>query len=74
MNTKQDILAILEAHQGESISGERIAKELHITRSAVWKGIQALKEEGCPITAGTNRDIFWQQTVISSLLAASPHA
>jgi len=55
MNTKQDILAILEAHQGESVSGEQIARELHITRSAVWKGVRALKEEGCPITAGTNR-------------------
>ena len=82
MNTKQDILAILEAHQGESISGERIAKELHITRSAVWKGIQALKEEGCPITAGTNRgyllaadsDIFSPSSVTTRLTGAAAAA
>lgn len=75
MNTKQEILTILEKQKGESISGARIAEQIHVTRSAVWKGIKALRDEGYPITAGTNRgyrldtasDIF-SAAAVSSLL------
>ncbi len=52
---KEDILKILEAHKGESISGSEIGRQLGMTRAAVWKSIKALQEEGCAITAVTNR-------------------
>ena len=36
MDTKQQLLAYLEAHRGEYLSGETLAQQLHISRAAVW--------------------------------------
>lgn len=55
MDTKQQLLAYLEAHRGEYLSGETLAQQLHISRTAVWKGINALKEAGYGIQAVRNR-------------------
>ncbi|MCL0101129.1 biotin--[acetyl-CoA-carboxylase] ligase [Peptococcaceae bacterium] len=46
---KDKILDILKRHYGEWVSGERICKDLNISRTAVWKKINALKEEGYEI-------------------------
>ena len=35
MDTKQQLLAYLEAHRGEYLSGETLAQQLHISRAAV---------------------------------------
>lgn len=37
------------------VSGEELSKELSITRSAIWKYIKALKEEGYTIDSVTNK-------------------
>ena len=55
MDLKQEILKILEENRGESISGTKLAKELYVTRSAVWKAIKSLQKEGYQITAVTNK-------------------
>ena len=52
---KEKILSILEAHQGVSVSGSAIGKELGLTRAAVWKNIKALQEDGYHIVAVTNK-------------------
>ncbi len=39
----------------EPISGEQLARELCVSRSAVWKHIQALREEGYMIKSSTKR-------------------
>lgn len=49
------ILKYLEANRGKSISGSKIAKELSVSRSAIWKGIKALQQEGYKIEAVTNK-------------------
>ena len=43
---RQSILSYLLAHRGEFISGQRLSEELGITRTAVWKHICMLREEG----------------------------
>ena len=52
--SRQTILRLLLAQpEGAYLSGERLSEELHITRAAIWKGIQALREEGYDIESRT---------------------
>lgn len=55
MNTKMRILELLEAHRGETISGEQLAELLHVSRNAIWKAMGELRGEGYQITAVTNK-------------------
>ena len=54
MKTKEKILEILNDNIGKCISGGEIAKTLSVTRNAVWKGINALKNEGYDIVSVSN--------------------
>ncbi len=58
MNTKDKIkdriLEKLIINKGKPISGEDLADELEVSRSAVWKHIQALRDEGYTIESSTN--------------------
>ena len=53
MGIKERTLAILDS--GETISGERLAKELGVSRNAVWKAMNQLRRDGYQIEAVTNR-------------------
>ncbi len=53
--TKSKILTLLEASKGQALSGAAIAKELRISRSAVWKSIEELRKEDYDIQAVTNK-------------------
>ncbi|MDD5863461.1 MAG: biotin--[acetyl-CoA-carboxylase] ligase [Firmicutes bacterium] len=55
MTTKERLLALLEEGRDRYISGEEIAKALQVSRAAVWKAVQALRAEGYPVDAGTNK-------------------
>ena len=55
MGTKDTVLALFEKNKGFFISGERIAEELNISRTAVWKAVKKLQSEGYKIKAVTNR-------------------
>ncbi|GAA0178146.1 biotin--[acetyl-CoA-carboxylase] ligase [Clostridium sediminicola] len=46
---KQKILELLKRHFGEYISGQIISEKLGISRAAVWKHMNALKEDGYEI-------------------------
>lgn len=52
---KQQILAILNCHQGNYISGETISKQLNISRMMVSKHIKKLMEDGYMIQASTKK-------------------
>lgn len=54
MASQEAVLKILETHRGEAVSGETIAKSLGLSRSAVWKAVQALRQKGYHITSKTN--------------------
>lgn len=55
MGTKERLLELLEAGKGRYYSGEEIAQALCVSRTAVWKAVNALRQEGYPIEAATNR-------------------
>ena len=50
---------IEEQQKGETLSGEKLAEELHCTRAAIWKAVKSLREEGYTIEAGQNKAICW---------------
>ena len=68
MTVKDRVLAVLEARRGEWFSGEALAQELGVSRSAVWKAISQLREGGYPIQAAPNRGYSLGQD--SDLLSA----
>lgn len=43
---RKRILELLRNSKGTPVSGEEISKELEVSRTAIWKHIQALKNEG----------------------------
>jgi BirA family biotin operon repressor/biotin-[acetyl-CoA-carboxylase] ligase len=49
------ILQILKEHQGEYVSGERLAETAGITRAAIWKQINQLREFGYLIESAPRR-------------------
>lgn len=55
LSIKQQVLSILEENKGENLSGASIAKDLSVSRNAVWKAIKSLQSEGYDIKAVTNK-------------------
>ena len=54
-DTKSRLLELFESNRGNYISGERIAEDLKISRTAVWKAVNSLRRDGYQISAVTNR-------------------
>ena len=52
--TKEDVLSLLE-HADAPVSGEQISRTLGVTRAAVWKAINQLRQEGYAIEAASRR-------------------
>ena len=44
MSVKSDVLTMLEKMRGNYFSGEELAGQLGVSRTAVWKAVQALRE------------------------------
>lgn len=54
MSTKDEVLAILEQRRVDKISGQKMADELGVSRTAIWKAINTLKADGYLISSTTN--------------------
>ena len=75
MSTKEKILGLLEANRDKYFSGEELARELNVSRTAVWKAIKSLQSEGYEVDAVThkgyalssNSDILSRQGIIKYL-------
>ena len=52
---KADVLAALDAARGKYISGQELAQQLGVSRTAIWKAVDALRADGIPVAAVTNR-------------------
>lgn len=55
MSTKADVLSMLERDRSRFISGQELAQRLKVSRSAVWKAVKSLQEEGHRVLAVTNK-------------------
>lgn len=76
MDRKKEILKRLTEAE-DYVSGQELCRMLQVSRTAVWKIIQKLKEEGYPIEAVTNKgyrllsmeetDIFNREQIVGKL-------
>jgi len=58
MSTKNQLLLYLKENQGNWVSGELISNNLSVSRSAIWKHIRKLKEEGYVIESAPKKGYF----------------
>ncbi len=54
VSTREDVLFALSRAEGP-VSGEALAREMGISREAVWKAVNALREEGYGVESMPNR-------------------
>jgi len=55
MEIKHQVLKILEENRGKTINGAKLASELNVTRSSIWKAVKTLQKDGYCIEAVTNK-------------------
>lgn len=55
MPLKNKVLEILEKNRDSAVSGQELADGLGVSRTAIWKAINSLKESGHAIEAVTNK-------------------
>ena len=55
MTVKRSLISLLEENKGQYISGENLAEKLDCSRTAVWKAINQLKEDGYQIDCLKNK-------------------
>ena len=55
MGLKNKILSELEQNREVSLSGQELARQFGVSRNAVWKAVQALRQEGYDIQSTTNQ-------------------
>lgn len=55
MTTREKLIELLEQNEEGFISGNRIAESLGISRTAIWKAIRQLENEGYSIEAVTSK-------------------
>jgi len=51
--SREQILALLRAETGGFLSGEQLSEQLGLSRTAVWKAVRGLRQEGYEIEART---------------------
>ena len=54
-NRSTEVLAILQQAGEDFVSGEQLCQKLGVSRTAVWKIIKKLKEDGYDIEGVSNR-------------------
>ena len=68
MTTKEKLLELFESSRDIYLSGEDIAQKLAVSRTAVWKAVKALQNDGYSIDAVTNKgySLSGQTDILSS--------
>jgi len=62
MAVKNTLIALLEENKGRFISGEEIADKLNCSRTAVWKAVNQLKDDGYVIESTKNKGYKLSET------------
>lgn len=66
MTTKSRVLTLLMKQAPNFISGENMAQQLNISRTAIWKAINELKKEGHQINSTKHKGYLYQQSDVLS--------
>lgn len=61
METKQKVYNLLQNHVGEILSGEEIANMIGLSRAAVWKAVQSLRQDGIFIQSESGKGYFLEK-------------
>lgn len=61
VSVKSGVLEVLEKNRGDYVSGEALAEQLSCSRTAVWKAVKGLREEGYQISSVTNRGYLLEE-------------
>lgn len=61
MTIKDSVLHTLTECKGNFYSGEELSHRLKVSRTAIWKAINTLRQEGYPIEAVTNKGYMLMQ-------------
>lgn len=54
MSTKEKVFEELKANKGSEVSGEHLAQLCSVSRAAIWKAVNSLRQEGYEISGATN--------------------
>lgn len=67
---KNEVYKLLIKNKGSYLSGQQIADKLNVSRTAVWKVINSLKEDGFDIRSKTNMGyyIFEESNLINKII------
>ena len=52
---RDEVLALLKAQGGAPLSGEAMSQKLGVSRAAVWKAMEGLRQEGYVISSAPRR-------------------
>ncbi|MBO0440262.1 biotin--[acetyl-CoA-carboxylase] ligase [Candidatus Enterococcus ikei] len=66
MSTKSQVLTLLMKQAPEFISGEEMAQQLSLSRTAIWKAINELKKEGHHISSSRKKGYCYDQSDVLS--------
>ena len=77
---REKVLRFFEEKRGEYLSGAAVAKRLGVSRVAVWKAVESLREEGFRFSAATRRgyaldaasDVLTEEALRACLSKDSP--
>ena len=61
MAIRDEVIRILEQNRGMYFSGEQLAKELNVSRAAIWKAIRRLQDEGFAIEGVNNKGYMLEE-------------
>jgi len=61
MSTKDHILSHLKEQKGNWVSGPSIGAKVAVSRTAIWKHVRTLKEEGYDITSAPKKGYLLRQ-------------
>jgi BirA family biotin operon repressor/biotin-[acetyl-CoA-carboxylase] ligase len=62
MSVKEEVVTLFEKNRGSVLSGEEIAERLGVSRTAVWKAIRSLQQEGYQITGVSGKGYCLSRT------------
>lgn len=80
MTTKDKVIQILEENKTQAVSGEKLAQICDVSRAAIWKAVNSLREKGYQIEGTTNGgyvlqnsvDLFSKEGILKELCNAYP--
>ena len=52
---RDEVLEFLRQNQGSFVSGQDMSEACHVSRTAIWKHIKALRQKGYKIESYTKR-------------------